>query len=339
MQRHAADLVAVADTQIAFMAERSKVHDQETRVTVYTFAHMGWRRGDPGELKIECLVYDKDVLRMPSIKGLYKPYGNTPLCDAVIRVTEDLKLTPQKYGDHSFLVYLLTDGQENLSTQENITALPGVVASLGENWTLAGFVPDAVAKYELGKFGFPKDNIKVWDPSESGSLAEVGVAMAASADAYMSARSRGVRSTTSLYSMNAPDADDLKKGLTPVTPGSYTFVDVTPERLAQVTAGRIDQFMQLITGKPYVPDGRVFYEMTKRERIQGNKKVAVAIPDHANREASVYTGANARKYLGLPEDGSDVRVSPGRWKGYKVFVGTGSPNRRLVPGTKVLVFR
>jgi len=27
-------------------------------------------------------VYDKDVLRLPSIQGLYKAYGNTALIDA-----------------------------------------------------------------------------------------------------------------------------------------------------------------------------------------------------------------------------------------------------------------
>src|SRR5215469_2903490 len=104
MSYHSKTVPKVADDLIASLAEQSKIMDQETRVTVYMFSDLQY---------IQCLIYDKDVLRMPSIKGLYKIIGNTALCAATTRVIEDLKLTPEKYGEHSFLVYVITDGREN----------------------------------------------------------------------------------------------------------------------------------------------------------------------------------------------------------------------------------
>src|SRR5262245_5192357 len=98
-------VVKVADNQIEHLARRSKELDQETRVTVYTFAS-----------EIECLFYDKDVLRLPSLKTHYKAYGNTRLVDASIKALEDLSKTPELYGDHAFLAYVLTDGEENYSS-------------------------------------------------------------------------------------------------------------------------------------------------------------------------------------------------------------------------------
>ncbi|MEU3878202.1 hypothetical protein AB0E87_30690, partial [Streptomyces sp. NPDC029704] len=61
-------VVEVADQQIAYLARRSQELDQETRVTVYVFAD-----------KVECVIYDKDVLRMPSLKQLYRVGGMTAL--------------------------------------------------------------------------------------------------------------------------------------------------------------------------------------------------------------------------------------------------------------------
>lgn len=199
----------------------------------------------------------------------------------------------------------------------------------------------------ISQLGFHKDNIMIWDPHADNAVEEVGEAMAASLDTYMGQRSRGMRSTTSLFSLKTPDISQVKGALTPMTPGSYFFEHVTQERLDQITCnkngGRIDEFMQLTSGKPYVADGKTHYEMVRRERIQHYKRVAVAVPDHVRKTVAIYTGKNARQLLGLPseESGQEVRVSPGRWKdkGYKVYISTTSMNRGLPAGTSVLVLR
>lgn len=107
MEPLASAVVKVADNQVAHLANRSKELNQETRATVYTFSDAA-----------ECVYYDKDVLRMPSLKGSYRIGGNTALIDATIQAIDDLSQTPQLYGDHAFLVYVLTDGEENRSSKK-----------------------------------------------------------------------------------------------------------------------------------------------------------------------------------------------------------------------------
>src|ERR1700685_952505 len=75
----------VADGFIQHLATRSKEMDQETRVTVYQFS---------GYQQIECLIYDKDVLRLPSIKTIYRRLdGMTALLDATRKAQQDLDKT------------------------------------------------------------------------------------------------------------------------------------------------------------------------------------------------------------------------------------------------------
>lgn len=331
MTSHAGDLVKVADAQIATLAEKSKLEDQETRITVYTFSDPHYHDG----LMAKCLVYDKDVLRMPSIAGMYSPHGNTALCDAMNTVIAELGETPTKYGDHSFLLILLTDGEENRSTPAGKKKLPFTLQSIPDNWTVAAFVPNAMGRHDMIKLGFPAGNIAIWDAGKSGSLIEVGEQIATASADYMAMRSSGQRSTKNLFSMNTPSATAVKNALTPMTEGSYFFLPVTVSDLAQIENGRIDQFIQLKTGKPYTV-GRTYYEMIDRVRIQPNKQVAIAVTEH--NEERVYMGAAARSMLGLPATG-EVRVSPGRWKNYKVYVQSNSMNRKLYAGTRVLVMR
>ncbi len=104
MSRLSGKVIEVADQQIAYLARRSRELDQETRVTVYVFAN-----------KVECVIYDKDVLRMPSLKQLYRVGGMTALLAATLTSQRELAQTAQLYGDHSFLTFVLTDGQENAS--------------------------------------------------------------------------------------------------------------------------------------------------------------------------------------------------------------------------------
>lgn len=73
MRRLSHKVVEVADQQIAYLARRSQELDQETRVTVYVFAD-----------QVECVIYDKDVLRMPSLKQMYRVGGMTALLAATL---------------------------------------------------------------------------------------------------------------------------------------------------------------------------------------------------------------------------------------------------------------
>lgn len=313
MQHHAASLIKVADAQIAHLARRSKELNQETRVTVYSFADAA-----------KCLIWDMDVLRLPSIATLYQAYGNTALIDATILSLEDLALTPEKYGDHSFLTFVLTDGEENRS-RNKATELKRRLDLLPEHWTMAVLVPNASGVHEAKKFGFPANNIAVWDATTQRGLEEAVERIQAVTDTYMVLRTQGVRGTRSLFSTGADavNAATVKAAkLTPMKSGTYFLVPVPKDAV-------IKEFVEA-TGNPY-KIGRTYYKLMKPETIQGNKALAVV----ERKTAKVYTGDNVRDMVGLSD--LTVRVRPDHNPDFDIYVQSTSVNRKLIAGTQVLI--
>lgn len=311
MTKHKDTLVKVADAQIAYLAQRSKDLDQETRITVYTFSDRD---------EEECLVYDKDVLRMPSIADLYRIRGNTALLDATLLAISDLKMTPEKYGEHAFLIYVLTDGQEN-DSRARAYDLKAELVKLPDNWTLAAFVPNSNGIFEAKRYGFQPNNIEVWDTTTAQGVKEVGERIRATSEQFMQNRKAGIRGTSSLFQLNTVTTTDLRKALTPLQFGSYRLIDVPKD-------ARIDDTVCTALNRPYVL-GEGFYQLTKRETVQPRKKIAILTKDH-----KLYYGAEARHLLGLPDH--EVRVSP-TYADYTVFVQSTSMNRKLIAGTRLLI--
>jgi hypothetical protein len=311
------DVVKVADAQVRSLAEQSKLMDQETRVSVYTFSYVD---------QIHCLIYDKDVLRLPSIAGLYKTGGQTALASATTLAINDLKMTPEKYGEHSFLIYVITDGMENDSPGIVRQGLGQLLGGLPDHWTIAAFTPDSTSKHYLKTLGFASDNIAIWDVSAS--FSEVGEVIKQATATHMQNRTVGVRGTKSLFTLKQADIKDIKGTLTPLTKGSYTLNPVGGEKV------RINEFVEKIAGS-YTPS-LAYYEMTQRVRIQGYKKIAILV----EKDDEVYMGDAAREIVGLPTDGStDVRVSPGSHPGYRIFIQSTSFNRNLLPNSRLLLMR
>jgi hypothetical protein len=313
MTPHAQNLIKAADAQIAHLAQRSKELDQETRITIYTF-----------DDHVECLVWDKDVLRQPSIASLYRVGGNTAFIDASLLALRDLAMTPEKYGDHSFLIYVLSDGQENRSKESPFT-LKQHIDKLPDHWTVAALVPNASAKFEAKKFGFPAGNIEIWDVSSRTGATEVGDRIRVATDNYMTARAAGVRSTTNLFTMTSTTLNAstiVQAGLTPLPRDKYMLVPVPNVTVIKDFAESCGQHYR--TGNGY-------YELSKRERIQPNKKIAIVERGGGN---NVYIGGDARQLLGLPDH--ETLVGPEYNADYKVHVQSTSNNRKLMPGTKFL---
>ena len=308
------DLVKVADGQIEHLARRSRELDQETRISVWTFA-------DPSN--INCVVWDKDVLRLPSIAQYYRPYGNTAFIDATLQSIRDLGETPERYGDHSFLVYVLTDGEENRSVNRPAT-LQQTLQGLPDHWTLAALVPNARGMHEAKRFGFPAGNIEIWDANSAKGVSEAGDRVRVSMDNYMQARATGVRSTRSLFSTGA-DAVNVatitQAGLKPLAKGTYVLVPVPAD-------SRIDEFTKACGHNYQI--GRGFYQLMKREEIQATKDIVVV----SKKDHKVYSGQEARQMIGLPD--MNVRVSPNHNADFDIFVQSTSINRKLIAGTRYL---
>jgi hypothetical protein len=307
---HAHELVKVADNQIAYLAQRSKELNQETRVTVYTFNDSD---------NIRCLIYDKDVLRVPSIAGLYEATGMTALVDATILALKDLSLTPEKYGEHAFLVYVLTDGQENNSLARS-SVLSSTISGLRDNWTIATFVPDQQGVFEAKKFGFPKENIAIWDTSSKG-IVEAGKKIRETTEVFMQNRRLGIHSSRNLFTLRTPSLNTVARNLESLHAGQYRLLDVEYD-------SRIDEFVESELNRPY-SRGEAYYQLMKPETIQPQKQVAILAG------YKLYVGNKARQLLGLPA--YSVKVAPTDYPDYEIYVQSTSVNRKLIGGTKLLI--
>lgn len=308
-------LVIVADQLIKDLAVESQAMDQETRVSVYTFADTA-----------ECVVWDKDVLRLPSIKDFYNPHGQTALIDAALLSIGDLAMTPEKYGDHSFLIYVLTDGQENHSRHTG-DALKRKIEELPEHWTVAALVPDVLARRHALGYGFPAGNIVIWDTASGRGVEEAGKQIKAATSNFMQQRTYGVRGTQSLFKMADLDRQTVvSSGLPPLDPKTFQVIPVTGIPAKQ----EIRDYVVNKLGLPYTL-GRCFYQLSKPEKIQPQKQVAIM----DKRTGQVWLGHDARKLLNLPAD-AEIKVHPEANKDFDVFVQSTSINRHLVPHTKLI---
>ncbi len=312
MWPHRHELIKVADGQVAHLARRSQELDQETRVTVYVFNGHA-----------ECVVYDKDVLRLPSIAEFYRPDGGTALIDATMMAIAELRETPERYGDHAFLIYVLTDGEENSSRTYNANGLTTCITGLRDHWTVAALVPNQVGKHEAKRFGFPPDNIAIWDASSAAGVSEVGATIREATERFMVDRAKGVRGSRAIFSTGADAVNKhTVSALTPMDASQYMLIPVTEDT-------PIRQWVE-DCGLTYRV-GSAMYQLTKTELIQHGKAVAI----REKKTGKVYSGPQARGIIGLPD--IDVRVKPDKNPEYDIFVTSTSVNRKLIAGTKLLV--
>ncbi|MEU9192717.1 vWA domain-containing protein [Streptomyces hundungensis] len=317
-------VVEVADQQIRYLARRSQELDQETRVTVYVFAD-----------KVECVIYDKDVLRMPSLKEMYRTGGMTALLAATLKSQGELAQTAQLYGDHSFLTFVLTDGQENAShrcpdapstnPRELVQAVAQLVARQQDNWTLAVLVPDQMGKREAMQCGFPKDNIAIWDATSTQGLEEAGQVIQQATEKFMVGRAQGIRGSRAVFSTGADavNKDTIEAaGLTPIDPSKYQLIPVARD------AGIREWVVEC--GHTY-RTGCAYYQLSKAEKIQAGKQIAVL----EKKTDRVFMGPQARALLGLPD--TEVRVKADHNDDFTIFVQSTSVNRKLVAHTRLLL--
>lgn len=306
-------VVQATDEQIKHLAARSEELQQETRVSVYRFAE-----------RIECLIFDMDVARLPSTEELYSVlYENTALIDATMKSQKDLETTSVLYGDHAFLTFVLTDGQENWSRKYTKADLKNHLVRSDVNWSLGFLVPDSHGVQYMERLGVLRDSIAIWDTTSASGLNDAVSAIKTATDNFMNNRSRGIRGTRSVFSTGAEAVNKktVSRNLEPIS--GYTLLDVH-------AVGRIDDFVQSSLGR--YTKGKAYYQLTKSENIQPQKDIIVVEKATGN----AYGGSNARHLIGLP-DGEYTRVRPNHNPKYDIFVQSTSYNRKLVAGTRVLV--
>jgi hypothetical protein len=307
-------VVAVFDSQIQYLAQRSQELDQETRVTVYFFAD-----------KSNCIIYDKDVLRLPSLKNLYNPYGNTALIDSTLDALDDLSLIPQKYGNHDHLILAITDGSNNISN-DKASILKNKIESLDDNWTIAVLVPNQIGVHEAKKFGFPAENIQVWDTTSRNGVELAGEKIKAATNNFMVARSKGIKGTKNLFQLDLSNLTTKKveTTLNQLNPNEYILIPI------QTDAAVIKPIVESWTKKDYVK-GSAYYQLVKPETVQAGKQICI----QNKLNGKVFSGTNARSILNLPD--SEIKINPTDHGSFNIFVQSTSVNRKLPRGTNLIV--
>jgi hypothetical protein len=182
--------------------------------------------------------------------------------------------------------------------------------------------------FEAKGFGFPADNIAVWDTTSSAGVQEVGRTIRQATDNFMDARSRGVRGTRSLFSTGADAVNKQTVSNLRVLP------ETSYELLRVMYDGPIREYVDKWSrGHNYVL-GKGMYQLTKTETIQPQKAIAI----RERSTGKVYFDQAARDVLGLPK-GVEVRVKPDYNPEYDIFVTSTSVNRKLLKDTDLLVLR
>jgi hypothetical protein len=297
---------------------RNPPKGQENRVSIYKFG---------GEVR--CVTFDSNPKFISDASSfLHANIGWTSVRDATMRAIEELDSINIKHGDHAFLVQVMTDGEDNRSKNQafqvrrRLSLLPGI-------WTVAALVPNRKGLHHAKLCGFEPGNIEIWDATSKEGMEEVGETMTQTFSGYTAMRATGIRSTKSLFKFKKDiTKTDVRKKLERVDDAEYDTLIVRP----YYEGWAIKDFVESATKRPYRV-GSAYYQLTKPEKIQAGKTVAVV----EKSSGRMFSGVSARKMLNLPN--YEVKVEPADFTKFDVFVQSTSTNRKLVGNTHLVVFK
>ena len=281
----------------------------------------------------ESQIVERHLCSVDSVPNIdpyeYRIGGGTPLFDTVGNLISRFNnIIPTDNEDVSFLIMVITDGEENASNYwrfklpEEIRKLQGT-----DRWTFTFRVPKGYAR-NLTSLGIHPGNIFEWDQTEEGFREATSVHNIATAS-YFAGRSAGFTSSKSFYTdMSKVKPSTVKANLSDIS-GEVEFISVDQRE----NGSEIKAFCESKTRKPFLK-GSAFYQLTKTEKtIQDYKTIAI----RDKKSKSVFVGANARQLLGLPYNGN-AKVIPGNHGQYDIFVQSTSINRKLVGGTELMIW-
>ncbi len=260
------------------------------------------------------------------VRQQYRAGGGTALYDSIGKAIDDLSLHDIPGHDRSFLVVVVTDGQESgVSRFQGLNSISNLiqVKQLKGNWTFVILGPYG-CKEIFVKMGVPKGNIEEWDAGKSSEYDRISGSTVSATQSYNVARADGARQTRCFFKpdLSTVTVAKVKSQLSEVT-ANYKRVAVPKE-------SRIDVFAAYHTGKDYVP-GTVYYPLTKTEKVRPG--VALLLREKGTKEVF---GGDVRGVLGLQQTG-EIRVEPGNHANWDIFIQSESTIRLLVRGTQVLI--
>ncbi len=312
--------IDAVNQNIETIRESVKEKGQAVTVSVYTFNN-----------KLDPLFLNRPISAcVPIEHNSILCAGLTALYDATVDVTSRLADTfVAKDDDISYIVNVMTDGYENDSTN-NAASLRRALDKhqKTDRWTFTFLVPENYRNHFIRCSGISEGNILAWDQTAQG-VQKYSDANDNAFRSYFRNREKGKTSTTSFYTdLSNVDKTSLDQVLNDVS-RSVTLLKVNKE-------SKIRDFVEA-KGLPYTK-GCAFYELTSRKeghKVQPYKKIMIMEKKSPNKKKKkVYTGAEARKIIGLPD--TETKVRPGAHGNYDIFVQSTSVNRKLMPGTKII---
>jgi hypothetical protein len=318
MQYLAGDAISAFNGVLETVKAKTFEQHQETLISLYKFSSRPER------------VYDSVGVSQasPLTHGSYRPAGQTALRDAVALAIADFSSRPDAYrSDVSFLVIVVTDGQENNSIIPESHLRDMIVAKQAtDRWTFTFNMPPGAGHYAT-RFGVPAGNVREWEQTRRG-MGETRVETEKGIGSYFEGRSRGATYSANFYDVT-PDLSKLKS-----TAVKKALTDVKADfKVLQVQKEEVIKDRVEAQGLDYRV-GDAYYQLTKRELVQPHKDVLLM----EKGKSAIWGGAEARDLLGLPAN-AGAKVTPGNHANYDIFVQSTSTNRKLVRGTKLLVKR
>lgn len=339
MQHLKQAVIEVFNSQIAWLARRSKELGRDCRVSLYFFNDYVTRP-----------VFELPADQVPDLRHSYFTSGWTALLDAVIRSQEDLAALPAGFGnDDSFVTFVITDGYENRSRPGAAEKLRKILAAQGNNWTVAALVPDAAGRRAAVNFGFHEGNVTIWETGTAEGLAVAAAKIQGATETHLTARTNDpkYKGTRTMFA-NQVDAQKIADaGLKLIDPTTFMIIAVTwdrdttkwrmagrktkarPEGVPSVEIQHFVEKMNL----PYVL-GNVYYRLEKAEKVDVTKDVIIL--DRVSGVA--HGGREARTLIGLSDTSTRIKPQPVTGK-YDIYVKSTSFNRLLPEHSKIVIIK
>ncbi len=315
------DVVKQFNAQVEIIRENAFKTGQKTFVTLQTFSTV-----------VDMTQYfDADVVNLIQLlPSQYSPSGMTSLFDAVGKTIEKLGGLDGDDADHSFLIIVITDGEENQSRYFGADKLTNLIKKVTktDKWSFAFLVPPG-EKHRLLTFGVPEGNIQEWEATERG-VSQATQYLNVGTTSYFTGRTQGLRSTQSYFTPDLSQVTAVKM--------QRKLEDASQEflRLNIIEPGRIDTIVQQTTGKKYVI-GSGYYQLTKSEKVQDYKGIIIR-EKSTNKLFAGRSGNDlqeVRRMLNLPV--TTIQLHKNSSPSYDIFIKSTSVNRKLVEGTTLLL--
>lgn len=119
---------------VALQVQKSHSDTQRSLMSIYAFQSEG-----PVPSRYLCKNIDIDKAKHIN-SDVYRPFGTTPLLDAIGATLTDLKAVASTHEDATAVVTIITDGMENSSKMYNYTNVRALISQLKELGWIFNFI-------------------------------------------------------------------------------------------------------------------------------------------------------------------------------------------------------